>query len=119
MPFRFTYGDESWVTDHLLIDEAIAVEEASGEPWLLMNPFRNLKAAKAILVAFLRRTRDEQQTAAIVAGLDLKQLLDMIDRVDDDRPASYEGGLPLEAKGEPGTSTSSGSPESTPGLPTS
>lgn len=119
MPFRFVYGEESWTTDDLTIDEAIAVEEASGEPWLLMNPFRSAKAAKAILVAFLRRTRDEQQTAAIVGGLNLKRLLEMIDRVDDDRPATYEGGLPLEETAEPGTSTSSGLPESTPGPPPS
>lgn len=55
MPYVLHFDDQDWNTDDLTINEAISIEEATGESWVFINPFRTAKHWKAIAVAFLTR----------------------------------------------------------------
>lgn len=105
MPFVVTGpGGEKFNTDDLTIGEAEAIEAATDESWLYINPFRSAKHCRAILVAFLSRTVSPAEAEAAVKGVSVKAALDGVERVDDDLPEVFEDGLP-KAEGDTSTST--------------
>lgn len=55
MPYVISFEDNHWNTDDLTLNEAIAIEEATGESWVFINPFRTARHWKAIASAFLTR----------------------------------------------------------------
>jgi hypothetical protein len=102
MPYRVTVDGEAFLTDDLTIDEAIAVEKATGTSWVFINPLRSADDCKAIMVAFLSRSKPRPEAEGIVGSLTIRDVLKAVERVDDDLPTEYEDGLP---KAEAGTST--------------
>ena len=95
MPFKVTLGEgEEFLTDDLTLAEAIAIEKATGHSWYDINPFRSATDCQAIMVAFLSRTLSEDVAAKQVSGMSLKDVLASVDVVPDDRPQSYEDGMP-------------------------
>lgn len=105
MPFQVTIDDQRYLTDDLSLNEAIAVEEATGESWVYINPFRSAKHCKAIMVAFLARQMTAEEAKAKVEALSLDDAFSAIKVVDDDLPDEFEDGLP-KAGDEPSTPTS-------------
>lgn len=104
MPYQVSFEGEKWSTDDLTLDEAIAIEKVTGRGWTTINPFRSGEDCKAIMVAFLTRTRGADESARLVGALTLRQVLDSVDVVADDLPNLYEDGLPLGEKDTTSTS---------------
>jgi hypothetical protein len=102
VPYRVTVDGESFLTDDLTIDEAIAVEKATGTSWVYINPLRSADDCKAIMVAFLSRSRPKAEAEAAAGALTIRDVLKAVEQVPDDLPTEYEDGLP---KAEAGTST--------------
>lgn len=117
MPFEVRFGDQKWRTDDLTLDEAIAIEKATGRSWVQINPFQSARDCKAIIVAFLAREMDLVAAEAKVGALSLREVLDSVNVVGDDLPDQYADGIP---KGEDGPSMtgSSGEPAGSDGPPT-
>lgn len=107
MPFRVSVEGESYLTDDLTLDEAIAIEAATGHSWVDVNPFRSAEDCKAIMVAFLARTAGADEARRRVGALSLKAVMSSVDVVPDDLPDAFEGGLPL-AEAAPSTAGPSG-----------
>lgn len=109
MPFQVSFGDQTWRTDELTLNEAIGIEKVTGRSWMLINPFQSAEDCKAIMVAFLARDMDADAAEDKVGALSLREVLDSVDVVKDDRPDVYEDGLP-KAADDPLTTGSSGEP---------
>lgn len=105
MAFEITIEGEAYRTDDLTLDEAVAVEKATGTSWLYINPLRSAADCRALMVAFLCRTRSKGDAEAIVQKLGMRQAIDAVKRVEQDLPDEYEDGLP-KAVGDPSTPTS-------------
>jgi hypothetical protein len=88
-------SDREFTTEDLTLDEAAACEAEVGETWLVCNPIRSAKWAKAILTRFRAREVGEQQAAAEVGAMTLKAALDRINKADDDRPVEHVDGVPV------------------------
>ena len=99
MPYKVTVEGQSFLTDDLTLDEAIAIEEATGVPWTRINPIDSGDHCKRIMTTFLARTRSAEEAAKIVGGLTLRQVLAQVVWVDEDLPDEYEDGLPKAAAG--------------------
>lgn len=117
MPFQVSFGDRTWRTDDLTLDEAIGIEKAVGRSWMQINPFQSAQDCKAIIVAFLTREMDGPAAEAKVGALSLREVLESVDLVRDDLPDLYQDGLP-KAEGGPSTTGSSGEPDGSDGPPT-
>jgi hypothetical protein len=108
--FEVTIEGETFRTDDLSLDEAIMVEKATGTSWLYINPLRSAGDCRAVMVAFLSRSRSKADAEATVARLfggpkGMKAAIDAVKTVEEDLPDEYEDGLP-KAGGGPSTPTS-------------
>lgn len=100
MPFRVTVEGESFVVDDLTLDEAIAIEKALDTTWAYINPLRSAEHCRAIMQAFLARTRSVEEAAKIVGGMSIKAATEAVEHVpEDDLPDEFEDGLPKAAGG--------------------
>jgi hypothetical protein len=97
VPFKVTVAGEDFLTDDLTLDEAIAVEKATNTSWRFIDPLRSAGDCKAIMVAFLSRTRGKDDAEKFVGALNLRTLLSSVTFVEDDRPDEFEDGLPKAA----------------------
>lgn len=105
MPYRVTVEGTSYSTDDLTLDEAVAIEKATGISWLYLNPVRSAEHCKAIMVAFLSRDRTPAEAEAVVGKLSLAAATAAVTDVEDDLPDEYEDGIP-KAGADPSTPTS-------------
>ncbi len=105
MAFELTVAGEVFRSDDLTIDEAVAIEKATGTSWLYLNPLRSGETFRAMAVAFLRRTKTPAEAEAIVGKLGLRDAIAAVKVVEEDLPDEYEDGLP-KAEGDPSTPTS-------------
>lgn len=104
MPFQVTLDGQKFRTDDLTLNECIQVESDADTNWALINPFRSAVDAKAVIVAFMSRSLGRDGALERVGNMSLKAVLEHLDVVEDDRPDSFEEGLP-DPK-EPSTATS-------------
>ena len=95
MAYKVSFEGEEFNTDDLTLDEAIGIERSTGRSWVLINPFRSAEDCKAIIVAFLTRTRDETEATKLVGALSLREVLASVSVAEDDLPEQFEGGIPL------------------------
>jgi hypothetical protein len=117
MPFQVTFGDQSWRTDDLTLDEAIGIEKITNHSWMQINPFVSAEDCKAIMVAFLSREMDPSAAETKVGSLSLREALNSVEIVKDDLPDLYQDGIPKAGAG-PSTAGSSGEPDGSDGPPT-
>lgn len=103
MPFQIKVGDRTYLTDDLTLDEAIAIEEATGHSWREINPLRSAKDCKAILDAFRARLGEGDPAGAIT----LRNAIDLVSYVSDDLPTLYEDGVPKAEAASPTDGSSS------------
>jgi hypothetical protein len=100
MPFRVTVDGQQFMADDLTLDEAIAIEKELDTTWQYINPLRSGEHCRAIMVAFLSRSRTVDEARKVVGGLSVKQALAAVEHVeDDDLPVEFEDGLPKAADG--------------------
>lgn len=106
--------DGSWQnTDDLNGLELEAIEKATGTPWILINPLRDLSAYRAIVAAFALRAPDVTNQEVIDwfngrTALQLNAGIEVV--VEDDLPGSFEDGIPKAGDG-PTTGSSVSSPD--------
>lgn len=105
MAFQITIEGEVFRTDDLTLDEAVAVEKATGTSWLYINPLRSAGDCRALMVVFLSRKRSKAEAEAYVKGLSMAAGIAAVQTVEEDLPDEYEDGLP-KAAGGPSTPTS-------------
>lgn len=103
--------DGTWRhTDDLTGKEMEAIEQSTGEPWSILNPFRSLPAYRAIVGAFCYRDgMSDQDLIEWFNALTVKDLTASL-RIQNepDTPDSYQDGLP-KAADEPTTGSSASS----------
>lgn len=97
MPYRITIDDATFESDDLTLDEAIAIEQATGTAWSNLNPMRSGEHCKLVIAAYLARTRGPEEAAKVVGSMTLREVLAAVKWVDDDLPTEYEDGLPKAA----------------------
>ena len=96
MLYKVSVDGKTWNTEDLTLDEAIAVEEETGESWLFLNPIRSAKHAKAILARFLAREHGLDAARDRVGAMSVTEVLDCVDKADaDDRPTEHRDGVPV------------------------
>lgn len=105
MAFELTLDGQVFRSDDLTIDEAVAIEKATGTSWLYLNPLRSGEVFRAMAVTFLLRDRPKADAEAYVGKLGIKAAIAAVDEVAEDLPDEYEDGLP-KAGGDPSTLTS-------------
>lgn len=131
MSWNVTLDGRTYSSLDLTLDEVEAMERLSGIAWPLLNPTRNVAAAKAFLAVFMLRDGDSDDTIMDkLGGRTLGELVGAIEWVDE--PATPP--LPAPRKGKrrkgddgldptPGAASSppgsTGEPGSTAGPPTS
>lgn len=107
MAWTLTVDGQVYREGDLTIDEAEAMEQATGVTWRQLNPLRSAAVAKGIAcVLFERRGgMSAEEARRKVGALKVDELLDMVGTYDptDDLPATYEDGFPPTGAG---TSTS-------------
>lgn len=115
MAYKVQLPDGSWHnTDDLTGFEVEAISDATGTPWSVLNPFRNISDYRAIVTAFA--ARDEISDADIIEWFKERSLRSLDEGLkiagpdDDDRPTEYEDGIPL-AEGGTSTTSSATSPD--------
>lgn len=101
MPFRVSVEGQSFLTDDLTLDEACSIEAALGVDWGRINPLSEAKHCRAIVAAFLSRSCAVDEAAKKAGALSVRDALSAIEWVSDDRPDSYEDGLPLVEDARP------------------
>lgn len=99
MPYRITVEGVTFDTDDLTLDEAIAIEQATGVPWTSINPLRSGEHCKLVIAAYLARTRGQEVAAKTVGAMTLREVLEAVKWVEDDLPTEYEDGLPKAGDG--------------------
>lgn len=111
MPYVITFEDKRWNTDDLTINEGIEIEEATGESWVFINPFRSAKHWKAIVLAFLKRDTDETEAENRIEAFcrgqgSITKALDLVKTVEDGEslPSMFQDGQP-DPKAEGATET--------------
>lgn len=114
---RITVGGKSFLTDDLTLNEAEAIEKATGESWLSLTPYRSAVHCREIMRAFLLRDHSEAEAEEILSGMTVSKALDAVEVVDDDLPEVMEDGRP-KAEGAASTRGSSTAPDPLVGLPT-
>lgn len=102
MAIEVTVDGKTWRTDDLTLDEAVEIEQACGVSWININPYRDAKQCRAIIVAFLTRERGAEEAAKLAGAMSLADTLEAIRVADDDMPTEFEDGIP---KAEAGTAT--------------
>jgi hypothetical protein len=118
VPFVVTFDGEEFDTDELTLDEAIAVEKATGHSWHEINPFRSGEDCKAILVTVASRRVSREEAEKRVGAMTVAQVLGSIDvKRKDDLPEMFEDGIPLPAPASV-TGGSSPAPDGSGGPPT-
>lgn len=112
-----THIGGSWrSSDDLTVGELESIEAATGTPWSLINPFRSMPVARAMLATWLVRDgKTDDEAKAEVSALTAKTLKNAFRFVDeDDLPDDWTDGMPtVDPKtdaGVPSTSGSSGPP---------
>ena len=105
--------DGTWRhTDDLTGKELEAIEQSTGTPWSLLNPFRSLSAYRAIVGAFVIRegTMDDN---ALIEWFNSRKVKDLNEGIrlqeEPDTPEEYVDGVP-KAAGGTSTSGSPGAP---------
>lgn len=104
--------DESWRhTDDLTGKELEAIEQSTGTPWVLLNPYRSMAQYRAIVSAFIIRegVMGDNELIEWFNGLKVNELRDGVKEATESTPDTYEDGLP-KAAGEPSTGSSASSP---------
>ena len=73
----------------LTLDEVEAMERLAAQPWPLLNPMRNITAAKAYLAVFMLRdgSIDDATIMDKLGGLTMADLVGAFEFVDDPAPA--------------------------------
>lgn len=97
MGYEITLDGEAHRTADMSLDEAVAVEKATGTSWLFLNPLRSAEQCRAFMVVFLSRTKSPAEVEAFVAKLGMAAAIASVKEVDDDLPEEYEDGLPKAA----------------------
>ncbi len=97
MPYTLTLAGETFRSDDITLDEAVAFEGATGQSWRYLNPHRSAEQFRAVALIFLRRTREMPEAEAILAKMSLRDALAAVVEVDEDLPDEYEDGLPKAA----------------------
>ena len=123
MAWLVNWEDRKYNTDDLTGREILALQDYLGVPWLRFRPKGDARHALAIVATFLSRDRSEKDVEkvldTILDHVTVRDLGDIIEHIDDDLPDTFTDGVPDPKAEDPGTSTSSCSPASTAGLPTS
>lgn len=104
MGYQITLDGEVYRTADMSLDEAVAVEKATGTSWLYLNPVRSAADCRGFMVVFLSRTRSAAEAEAFVAKLGMVEAVEAVKEVEDDLPEEYEGGIP-KAAGAPETTS--------------
>lgn len=113
---QLTIDDETFTTDDLTVDEAIQVEQETGQSWLHMQPGVSAVQTKAVLVAWLSRTTARDVAAKRVGAMTVAEIADVVKIVESDLPGEYiDGQVNPKAGGAPSTSGSSGAPDDSDG----
>lgn len=87
MSWLVTLGGKTYSSLDLTLDEVEALERISGDPWVLLNPFAKVSAAKAYLAVFaIREGHTDEEVAKIVGSLTIGDLRDAFRYVDDEEP---------------------------------
>ena len=108
MAVRISLPDDhgSFFVDDLTLDEAVVVEQETGESWLHLNPVRSASQARSIMVRFLCRTMSEDKARVVVGGMTVGDFSKAVAVVKDDRPDEFNQGMPVtdpkEGGDEPG-----------------
>lgn len=117
MPFELVLDGHTYNTDHLRLDDAVALEKTLEKKWTELNPLASAAEFQAFALVCLKQDHPADVAAKIVADLSLGAALAAAKWVKDDLPDVYEDGHP-KAGGGSSTTTSSGAPDDTDGLPT-
>lgn len=99
MSWLIKHAGVEFNSDDFLIDDLAEIERATGVSWLVANPWRDVKVARAFLAAaMLRCGRGEEEVEAALNLLTLKQLGRAFTYVKgDDEPAGEDGDeVPLD-----------------------
>lgn len=109
MPITVTVEGETFSTDDLTLDEAVAIEAELGVSWLLVDPLVSALHCRAIMRTFLARTRSAEEATKIVGAIGVGTALDAVNIIADTLPYMFEDGLPVPNPGAaPATSGSPG-----------
>lgn len=103
MPYKVTVQGQTFTTDDLTLDEAVAIEAATGETWRAINPLRSAAHCREIMTCFLARTKGRDDAASFVGALSMNEALDGVEfEADPDLPSEYSDGMPVPGpKAEP------------------
>ena len=81
-------------SDDMTLDDLGRIEKDTGTPWSILNPWKDMKVAKAFLVVAMQANgagQDEAYRAVDAMRLrDVKAMFDFRD--DDEKPATASGG---------------------------
>jgi len=96
-------------SDDFLIEDLEQIEKATGVPWSISNPLKEIKVAKAFLAtAMLRIGKSNEEVAAALKTVTLGTIKNAFDYKPDD--AASEGGDPLGRSAKTTRGSSRGRP---------
>ena len=86
-------------SDDFLIEDLESIEKATGQPWSILNPYRDVKVAKAFLaVALLRAGKNEQQIELALRVVSLGTLKTTFDYKPDDEVEVVQDETPTKRR---------------------
>jgi ribosomal protein S18 acetylase RimI-like enzyme len=95
---------ETLESDDFLVSDLEAIEKATGIPWSIANPVKNISVAKAFLaVALKRQGRSDRDVATELGVLTLRSLKTTFDYKPDDIDAEVVDPDPLPTASPPST----------------
>lgn len=98
MAWSLTIDGRVFREGDLTIDEAEAMEKATGLTWRQLNPLRSASAAKGIVQVIYQRHfgMSEDQARKTIGEKSVDEVIDMVGVYDatDDLPAVYQDGFP-------------------------
>lgn len=95
--WQVRYEGANMLIDDLTWAEIESVEQATGVPWSMQNPFQSAAVAQAWLALLLvRQGKSDEEAREAVRAMTVRQFKGCFDRVPDDRPTYYsDSGLPV------------------------
>src|SRR4051812_19673961 len=122
MPWLVRFEGEVLNTEDLTLDELGAIEEATGVPWITINPVTSIPVAKALLAMCLIKGGVSDEVAREKVGqYRIKDINNVFDLVESgaDLPSDWVDGQPdPKVAAEAATSGSSGPGAASDGTPT-
>lgn len=99
MPWQITVCGETFREDQLTLQQACAIEDATGLNWRVIHPMNSAKVAVTLgSVLLAERTGITQDEAREKLGaLGVNEWTDAFEVVEDDLPTAWEGDSPLSA----------------------